>query len=108
VPTIEEYNYDFYATGKVTRPPIMEKYETEVAKVYQVSLRLVSVRDAADMSPQHYHDVLIPKLMELLSLLCSFELGHFGKMHDSSKPNSEIAHYLLYRKSLFATRNAWP
>lgn len=35
-PTIEEYNYDYYATGKVVRPPIMEKYEDEVAKVYQV------------------------------------------------------------------------
>jgi hypothetical protein len=35
-PTIEEYNYDYYATGKVARPPIMEKFEDEVAKVYQV------------------------------------------------------------------------
>ncbi|OXV06510.1 hypothetical protein Egran_05722 [Elaphomyces granulatus] len=78
-PTIEEYNYDYYATGKVVRPPIMEKFEDEVAKVYQ-----------------HYHHVLIPKMMRLLSLVCGREPDHFYKMHDSSLPNSEIAHYLRY------------
>jgi hypothetical protein len=38
-PTIEEYNYDFYATGKVKRPPVMEKYEAEMSKIYRVSVR---------------------------------------------------------------------
>ncbi|KAI3332234.1 Clavaminate synthase-like protein [Xylariaceae sp. AK1471] len=78
-PTIEEYNYDFYATGKVNRPPIMEKYELEMSKIYS-----------------QYHDVLIPQVMRLLSIACDKEPDHFYKMHDSSQPNSEIGHYLRY------------
>jgi hypothetical protein len=38
-PTIEEYNYDLYTTGKVNRPPIMEKYESDMSKIYLVSSR---------------------------------------------------------------------
>ncbi|KAI8632833.1 Clavaminate synthase-like protein [Xylariaceae sp. FL1651] len=78
-PTIEEYNYDFYATGKVSRPPVMEKYEAEMSTIYK-----------------YYHDVLIPQIMRLLSLTCDKEPDHFYKMHDSSRPNSEIGHYLRY------------
>ncbi|KAI1270272.1 Clavaminate synthase-like protein [Xylariaceae sp. FL1019] len=78
-PTIEEYNYDYYATGKVVRPRIMEKYEHDISKVYQ-----------------HYHNVLIPQIMRLLSLACDMEPEHFYKMHDASQTNSEIGHYLRY------------
>ncbi|KAK4082316.1 uncharacterized protein Triagg1_2128 [Trichoderma aggressivum f. europaeum] len=79
VPTIEEYNYDYYATGKVRRPPIMEKYEDKIGAVYKL-----------------YHESLIPKVMRLLSLTCGKEPDYFYKMHDSSQPNSEIGHYLRY------------
>ncbi|KAI1816202.1 Clavaminate synthase-like protein [Poronia punctata] len=79
IPTIEEYNYDFYATGKVKRPPIMDKYEAEMSSIYS-----------------HYHNVLIPKIMKLLSIACDKESDHFYKMHDPSQPNSEIGHYLRY------------
>ncbi|OXV06913.1 hypothetical protein Egran_05321 [Elaphomyces granulatus] len=81
LPPIEEYSYDYFATGKVRRPPLIAENEDNIHNIFDF-----------------YHNTLTPILLDLINEYCQFKPGTLADHHSDT---SEVAHLLFYRRRWF-------
>jgi len=78
LPPVEEYSYDYFATGKVRRPPVIAENEDSIHNIFDF-----------------YHKTLTPILLDLINEHCQFKPGTLAEYHSNT---SEVAHFLFYRR----------